>query len=179
MPSHIFNPTTVAFNVDRVRAAMLEGVRLPEGFLQKAIDTAFAKLDAKRTQFFSKDGMVVDERTVEDNQTQLAAADRILTMAGVYARDREAQPSAPAVALEMDPRTGVVRLVVGIVDSLPSIPLQNDDASVVPQALKALAPLQEEACLPEALMEQPEVIHVNRGNLSPVVFKALFGDGRS
>lgn len=170
-----FNPTTAAFNVERVRAQMLEGVLLPKDLLQKAVDKAYEKLDAKKTQFFPFQGKIRDKVDVEDHQTQLAAADKIFAMAGVYARERDPAPSALQVALEIDPKTGIVRLIVG------SIETSLSTVAVAPQVLEVpLAPspgaLAQNASPVEQFEREPEVIRVRQGNLSPKVFSALFGE---
>jgi hypothetical protein len=105
--------TTAAFNVESARAQMLARVVIPHDFVNKAIRKVYNKLDAKETKFFTFRGEVIDKVDVEDNAAQLNAADKILSVAGLYAREREQQQTTPIVALEVDPATGIIRMVVG------------------------------------------------------------------
>jgi len=97
------------------------------------------KLRAKETKFFSFKGRVLDQVEVENHAIQLQAADQIFSLAGLYAREREDQNSTPGVALEVDPTTGVVRIIVGSPISLneaqtpelPPVPPSPAEASVV------------------------------------------------
>lgn len=188
-PAH--RESTTAFNVERLRQRMLESVDLPNDFLQKAVMKVYKKLDARETKFFTFRGEIVEEVEVQDHATQLAAADKIMQMAGVYARERDAVPAAPTVALEMDPVTGVVRLIVGspiamleAPTSLPNPgPSESDDSNLVPQALVASFSPPEEAQLcaaaPEPVEQEPQVIRVKRGRLPIGVYNALFGEGNA
>ncbi len=92
---------------------MLRGILVPREMVNEALVTTYRKLQAHETKFFSFKGRVTEERRVEDHATQLAAADQIFSLAGLYSREREQGPSTPGVALEVDPVTGVVRIIVG------------------------------------------------------------------
>src|SRR2546430_64436 len=104
---------TAAFNIERMRSEMLERVAVPAEIVQEAISKLRDKLEAKSTKFFAHRGAVVSQREVVDHEAQLSAVDKILSMAGLYARERDAKPSMPVTAIEVDPGTGVVRIVVG------------------------------------------------------------------
>jgi len=103
----------LALSVERVRHEMLRGILVPREMVNEALAVTAAKLRAKETKFFSFKGRVIDTVQVEDHGTQLAAADQIFSLAGLYARERGDTPATPGVALEVDPRTGVVRIIVG------------------------------------------------------------------
>jgi hypothetical protein len=92
---------------------MLRGILVPRELVNEAFRTVAAKLKAKETKFFAHKGRVVSKVDVEAHGTQLAAADQVFSLAGLYAREREAPSSTPMFALEVDSRTGVVRMVVG------------------------------------------------------------------
>ena len=183
-----FSPTTASFSVERIRSEMYKGVALPEGFLQKAIDKLNEKLTAKETKFFTHHGEVQQKVDVEDHGTQLAAADKILSIAGVYAREREAAPVHPTVTLEMDSTTGIVRLVVGVFISTSednnghSTTLLSTDSKVAPQELEEplrtappfALPVNVEQLPPSE--EEPQVVRVRRGNLPIDVYNKLFGE---
>lgn len=173
--------TTAAFNVERLRAQMLEGLDVPKDLLQKAIDTTHRHLTAKKVQFFSKDGLVTDQRIVEDNVTQLAAADKVFAMTGIYARERDQVVSQPTFAVEITP-TGVIRIVVSEVTP----PLASGEAvvgaAVLSDASKILEPPREEMSPPLARdkvtpLEAPEptVVTVTPSNKKDVI-KMLFED---
>ena len=103
----------MALSVEKVRHEMLRGILIPRDMVNDALRTTYAKLQAKETKFFSYKGLVTQKKEVDDHGTQLAAADQIFSLAGLYAREREDRPSTPGVALEIDPVSGVIRLIVG------------------------------------------------------------------
>ncbi len=105
--------TTAAFNVDIMRQRMMERVALPADMVQRAMEITRAKLEAKTTKFFSHRGEVIDQVDVEDHATQLHAAEQVYSLAGLYARERDARPVTPTVVMEVDTVTGVIRMVVG------------------------------------------------------------------
>src|SRR3990172_8764773 len=93
----------LALSVERVRHEMLRGILVPREMVNEALAVTAAKLRAKETKFFSFKGRVIDTVQVEDHGTQLAAADQILSLAGLYAREREERlqelpPSEPSPA---------------------------------------------------------------------------------
>jgi len=185
--THPVNVPSSAFNVERARAQMLENVQIPPDLVQHALDKVREKLDAKKTQFFSYQGQVVEQVEVEDHGTQLAAIDTTFKMAGVYARERDAAPATPTVSLEMDTNTGVVRLVVGSISQAPplvELPSGDTTAGAVarlPLVVNAPKPEAHTALVggPDAPQEEdspPQVVKVRRGNLPVKVFDALFGE---
>ena len=109
----------LSLSVEKVRQEMLRGILVPRELVNGALATVASKLVAKETKFFSFKGRVTDKREVDDHGTQLAASDQIFSLAGLYAREREQSLGPPQVAMEVDSRTGVVRLVVGSV--LPAL----------------------------------------------------------
>ncbi len=135
----------LALSVERVRHEMLRGILVPRELVNEALQTTAAKLKAKETKFFSFKGKVIDKVEVEDHGTQLQAADQIFSLAGLYAREREDRSSTPGVALEVDPRTGVVRIIVGA-----SAALEESEPR-----LQELPPSEPSAA------EAPVVIHVS------------------
>ena len=174
------NIPSAAFNVERVRAQMLEGVRVPPELFQKAIDKIHSKLDAKVTKFFPFQGQVVSQVEVEDHQTQLAAAEKVMGIAGVYARERDAAPPQPQVALEVDSKTGVVRLIVGSVSTVAQLVESQNDSLQLPLVLESrpeLGALPRQRPVSEPLQEEaPQIIKLKQGNLSGVLYKKLFGE---
>lgn len=103
----------MALSVEKVRHEMLRGILIPREMVNEALATTYAKLKAQETKFFTFKGRVTEKREVDAHGIQLEAADKIFSLAGLYAREREATPTAPGVALEVDPTTGVVRIIVG------------------------------------------------------------------
>jgi hypothetical protein len=160
--------------------------RLPEGFLQDAIDTVHSKLTAKKTEFFAWRGEVVDHREVEDTAAQLRAADTIVNIAGLYTKEQAKAPSAPTVALEIDSKTGIVRLVVGV--NHEAAPLVAGDAPLAFDAsdTRKLPPAEQlttSGTYPGAHSgfdappeEVPQVVKVKRGRMPLEVYEALFGN---
>src|ERR1700690_676631 len=56
-------------------------------------------LNATKTQFFAKDGVVMDERIVEDNGTRLSALDMTWKLRGAYPKDDSDGPSHMAITI--------------------------------------------------------------------------------
>jgi hypothetical protein len=159
---------------------MLDAIAVPPDLLQAAIVKLRAKLDAKQTKFFTFQGEVIERVDVEDHASQLSAIDKIMAMAGVYVRERESVAAAPAVAVEVDPMTGVIRLVIGAgVRAVPHIEGDRNVAHNTGVPAQQAQPLALAAgadgdASPEA---EPEVVKVRRGGLPTDVYKALFGNG--
>lgn len=179
MTNPISTPTS-AFNVERMRERMYRNVAVPDDFLQKAVDTTYKKLTAKKTQFFSHMGEVKSVIELEDHVTQLAAADQVYKLSSLYARERDAAPGQPTIALEMNPQTGVVRLVIG---ALPEVSRPGDviEIPVLPPVVECLptthVDMSPSGTTPQQEEDQPpQVVKVRPGNLPPDVFKALFED---
>lgn len=91
--------------VEDFRLAMLEAAGLDPKVagieLRKAVDKATSLLNAKKTQYFSEKGVVVDERETEDNSSQLRAAEILIdTMTDLYAgRKNTDTPDAQVVVI--------------------------------------------------------------------------------
>src|SRR3990167_5339937 len=103
----------MALSVEKVRHEMLRGLLIPREMVNKALLRTYEQLDAKETKFFSLRGKVTQRVDVIDHTTVAAAADKIFSLAGLYAREREERGGTPGVALEIDPVTGIVRIIVG------------------------------------------------------------------
>jgi hypothetical protein len=73
-----------------MREAMWEGLGMtPEELgerLRLAFDTAMAALEATETKFFSHEGIVTDERTVEAHKAQLRAVHEIRRLMRILAK---------------------------------------------------------------------------------------------
>lgn len=117
----------VFFSVDQFRRALLRRVAIPEDLVEQALKVTHNKLFAKRIKYFSRKGVVTDERVVEDHSVQLAAADQIYSLASLYARERDAIQPNNGVAIEFDQERGVLRIVVG--DTRPA---EHTQIQVVP-----------------------------------------------
>ena len=139
--------TPLALSVEKVRHEMLRGILVPRHMVNDALALTYSKLKAKETKFFSHKGQVTAQVDVENHTIQMQAADQIFSLAGLYAREREDRASTPGVALEVDPTTGVVRIIVGSVGA--PLALEED-----PQTLE----------LPPAMpspAEAPVVVHAH------------------
>jgi len=125
---------------------MLRGILIPRELVNEALKTTAAALHGQETKFFAYRGRVMQQVDVPNYGVQLTAADQIYSLAGLYSREREAFVGMPTVALEVDPHTGVVRLIV------------NSQVELSSQAEhpNTLAPeLPTEASAAEALVEAP------------------------
>lgn len=104
----------LAFNVERVRAALLEGIIIPREMVNDSLRELHAQVKAERTYYFQKNGKVTDKRNVADNGARLQAIDQTLSLAGLFKPDdrRASGPSIPSFAIEVTPQ-GVIRIAVG------------------------------------------------------------------
>jgi len=125
----------MALSVEKVRHEMLRGILVPRELVNEALKTTASKLHARETKFFSFRGRVTDKRDVDDHAVQLQAADQIFSLAGLYSRERESLRSTPGVALEVDPSTGVIRIVVGVVETQGALPVGPSPAEECVEAL--------------------------------------------
>ena len=181
----VFRKETLAFSVERWRAHAFAGLEIPPDLLQHTIQKLREKLDAKTTKFFAHQGEVVQQVNVEDHSTQLTAIDTVLSMAGAYVKESDKRPATPAVAIIVDPISGVVRLEIG--GDLVSAEDQEEESAketildvtpVEPVALPAVEPTPENvAADPVVAEEEPQIIRVKKGMLPSEVYKALFGHG--
>ena len=103
---------TLAFSPELARQAMLAGVVPPAGLVTKAFRNLDSALGATVMKFFAHEGCVLDERELQDHDAQARARDQVFSIAGLYA-PRSATPAAFAVAVEIDPVSGVIRVVAG------------------------------------------------------------------
>ena len=95
------------------RADLLEAAGLIPDDLKRAIKRNRKLLDAKKVKHFAFEGHVTSQRTYEDHEAQLRAVELIYDLAGLKAPRAQATPQAVGVAVEIDPSTGVVRVVAG------------------------------------------------------------------
>jgi hypothetical protein len=56
-------------------------------------------LNATKTEFFAKDGIVMDDRTVEDNSTRLSALNMTWKLRGAYPKEQSEGPSTLNIAI--------------------------------------------------------------------------------
>lgn len=152
---------------------MLADLKIPEELLQRAFDKLDRKLEAKETKFFTFRGEVVEKVDVEDHATQLSAVDKILSMAGVYARERDSAPVAPTVAIEVDPVTGVIRLVVGPRVALDRSAIAEGDGDRLAMEDSSDTENQTE----EKEEESVQIVKVRKGGLPIDIHDALWGTG--
>jgi hypothetical protein len=159
----------MALSVEKVRHEMLRGLLIPREMVNKAIQRTYEQLDANETKFFSYKGEVTETRVVEDTAARGAAADKIFSLAGLYVRDNESKNSTPGVAMEVDPRTGVMRIIVG--DVSPTNVLDLPEIKELPPVTPspAEAPVGNHA--PDVV--PPPKVGVRRTAVSPGVWRML------
>jgi len=173
---------TLAFSVDRVRERLWTNVAVPPDLLQKTFRELDAQLTAKTTKHFAFQGQVVDERTVADNGARLGAIDKVLSIAGAYVRERDQRPPSTAVALEIDPVTGIYRIVVGVGVGQAAPPPEKEVHNEVVQSLEiASSSGMTPAALATGMAETeptPQRIRVPRGpgRTPPEILKLLFAE---
>jgi hypothetical protein len=170
---------TLALSVESIRKRMLEGVRVPPEMVTAALEVTKKKLEAKTTKFFVHQGTVTATVDVDDHEIQLKAAEQIYKMSEIYAHDTKAKPAPATVAMEVDPLTGVIRIVVGGPDlaepeaSAGSVDLNSP---IVYKSLEERGEVIEvEDTTPD--YEVVNVPHFKKGELPPAVRDILYGNG--
>lgn len=81
--------------------ALLEQMGFTRAHLRKAWKRTVEAMDAKKTQFFSFEGEVCDERTVIDHFTRLEASEKAFKLAGAYPSKAEAQGTGGTLLVEV------------------------------------------------------------------------------
>jgi len=104
---------TAAFDIQGVRKRLYKRLAVPPDILNHAFDKLRKKLDAKETKFFTHQGQVIEKVEVEDHATQLSAIDKVLAVGAAYAKESDNKSVKPTVGIRVDPRTGVIEVVVG------------------------------------------------------------------
>lgn len=105
--------STAAYNAERARDILLQRVAVPADLVSKALVGLEEALEAKETKFFTHRGDVVSTADVVNWAARAAARDQIFSIAGLYAKQQEEADREPAIAIEVDANTGVIRMVVG------------------------------------------------------------------
>jgi len=104
---------SLVLSVEAVRARLLEGIAIPPELVNEALAVTRKKLTAKETKVVAYRGKITDKIDLENHTAQLAAADQIYSLAGLYAREKDTKAVTPSVSLEIDAQTGVMRITVG------------------------------------------------------------------
>lgn len=163
-----------AFSVEQIRAAVRGQAMVPAGMLQAALAKTYDKLSAKETKFFAHQGEVVNTREVEADGIQLAAARLILEMGELLTKNVAIKPAAPPTTLEIDPKTGVIKLHIGEVQT------HEVEAVAAPSAVAWSAPQTPPATTidmePPQEADDTEWHKVPRGKLPQHILDALFKD---
>ena len=109
------------FLLAQTRTAMLEAAGVVPDDLKRTVRRHRKLLNAKTTKFFADKGVVVDSRTVDDNDAQARAVELFYDVLGVKAPRASAAPHQLGVAIEIDPVSGVVRVIAGAPGPLPVV----------------------------------------------------------
>ena len=131
----------LAYNVERVRAALLEGIIIPRDLVNESFRTLQEQVRATKTLYFQKNGKVTDKRDVADNGARLQAADMVFSMAGLFKPDDRrgsGGSSMPSFAIEVTPQ-GVIRIAVGNSQTALNPPVTPDE--LTPRELPAAIPV--------------------------------------
>jgi len=84
----VAKPSPGPLTPDYTRTKILEaaGVTLEElgQMARRVIDKTASLMDAQKVRYFADKGIVLDERTVEDNQTQLGASKQAGEIVGLF-----------------------------------------------------------------------------------------------
>lgn len=122
----IFTPAARARIVQEMFSS---GIEVPQGMISRALAVLDEAMAANQIKFFAHKGYVKSQKVVPDYTVRVAGAKETLTIAQMLSREREAPPEQQAVAMEYDPRSGVLRLVVGT----PGALTEGVEVSTVPR----------------------------------------------
>lgn len=133
----------LAFNIVKIKEAMLAGIIVPRGIVNKAFQRLDEQLDAKTTKHFSFKGKVIDSRDVADNGARLQAIDQVFSASGIFRPDdrRSAGPSVPHFSVEIT-KDGVIRIATGSA-SIGQLP-ESEPGSAIPIEQPVAIPLSVE-----------------------------------
>lgn len=175
-------------NPEVMRQVLLEGLELPKDLLQEAFNGLRRHLNAKKRKHFTFRGRLISSVDVEDTTAQAAAQDKVFSLAGLYAR-AEARHDNTQVALEVDSKTGIIRLVVGGASGSPGSLASSDVPAIAPETPLALTPasptlsdeLDDDVVEYDTTESPVEFVRVPRGRdskgkLPDEVRRILFGD---
>jgi len=180
---------SISYDVEAIRRAIFVRLAPPPDLLQKAFERLDEQLDAKKSEFFTFQGRVTDERLVEDNMARQGAIDKVMKVAGTYVQEQD-KVKTPQVALRIDPVTGVLELVIGG-DHAPELEsrLNNEPTLNGDPAASELVASPEQLSLPhfmpsghlepaegEIVEMEPQVFKMRNGKMPPHVIAELFKD---
>lgn len=129
--------STSAFNVEAVKASALNKL------MKKTIERLDEQLDATLDKHFSFQGEVRETKTVVDNTSRLAAIDKVLSMAGMYVKGQADVPKHDSVYIEIDPHTGIHKIVIGGAPTATALPLESEVLDEVNQEEDLVSPPQQ------------------------------------
>lgn len=104
--------TRHSFGIEHIRERLIDSPGVPARMLEKALRVNEKLLNARTTKFFPMKDGTIKSITVEDNQTQLGAVDKVYNAVGMYVREKDKRDEPPTVAVEVNEK-GVVRIIVG------------------------------------------------------------------
>jgi hypothetical protein len=160
-------PTHPGFSPETLRAAIRGRAAVPSDMLQAALQKAKDQLNAKERKFFAHQGMIMDQRDVDAHAIQQGAARLIIEMSELLIKAPPKQPEGK-ITVTIDPKTGVMRLVIGDDDAL-----DEAIATEQPQIIEGEAEtLEEEVEDHEGELEFVKLAR-NAGKLDPAVRQAL------
>ena len=115
----------MAYDVEGIRAAIAQGRAdllaasgaNPIEDVSSALIQVRKLVTAKKVKHFAHESRITAQRTYEDHEAQLRAIDTLLDVYGVKAPRAQAQAQAMGVAIEIDPATGIVRVIAGTTGS--------------------------------------------------------------
>ena len=86
---------------------------VPTDLLDRALRVTGEALDATDVRLATQRGKFTDKHEVVDHKTRLAAAEQIYQITNLITRGQDRDPDENAVSMEVDSKTGIVRIVVG------------------------------------------------------------------
>lgn len=176
-PGPVPKRRTRAFDVRAIRNAVIENAVVPPELLQKAFKTLDKHINAKKTLYFTHQGKVEETVDVEDHETQQRAIDKVFRIADIYSHERDSvsKNAVSAIRMTIDPKTGVMSLIIGgevdeDLDSAGNPEVIDIDASVSTPALEAHIPESD----PEPEVETVKVHRIK--GLPADVYRTLYED---
>lgn len=154
----------LAFDIARVRAAMLEGILIPREIINESFAELSRQVKAARTYYFQKNGRVTDKREVADNGARLQAIDMVFSAAGLFKPDdrRGSGGGSPSVAIEVT-KDGVIRIAVGSPHAHFNPPVTPDELENVSRPAAISINNKESAVSAQVKLSNPDEA-INRFN---------------
>lgn len=163
---------SLAVSPDAIRRRLFTGAAVPPDLLKKALVRLDEQLDATKTELVTHKGEVKAREVFKDNAAVQGAIDKVLSMTGLYVKERDHRPTRDPVEVVVG-ADGVVRIRIGggeagdeVAPILEITETPHGHGSTVIDSVPV-------AVLPVSTSNTPLMKVRNRAPISPEAFKLL------